>query len=161
MNRVILSNPRFLRSFGNVANEFENMVERFFGENGENSGDTVFAPRLDIAETEKSYEVTVDLPGVKPDDVKVEMHEDRLTIAGSRESVHEQKDRQFHRIERTSGAFSRTVLMPTNVDAEKISASYNDGVLHISLPKTAAHQPKRIKVCAGGSGNSGEEQPVG
>lgn len=155
MNRVILSNPRFLRTFGSVANEFENMMDRFFGETGENGGgDAVFAPRLDIAETEGAFEVSVDLPGVKAEDVRVEMHEDRLTIAGVRQSVKEQKDRQYHRIERSSGSFSRTVVMPSNVDADKISASFHEGVLHVSLPKATAHQPRRIQIqsAAGAAG---------
>ena len=148
MNRMLLTNPRFLRTFGGVANDVEQMMDRFFRESGE-GGDSVFSPNLDISELEDRYEVTVDLPGVKPDDVRVEMHEDRLTIAGSREHVKEEKGRQFHRIERSSGAFSRTVVMPASVDAEKIEANYQEGVLHVRLPKAAAHQPRRIRVNGG------------
>lgn len=146
MNRVLLSNPRLLRTFGNVAGDLETIMERLWGESEEGSGQTVFAPRLDIAETEQTYEVTVDLPGVKADDVRVEMHEDRLTIAGVRHSHSEQKDRQFHRVERSTGSFSRTVVVPSKVEAEKIAATYSEGVLHVTLPKASANQPRRIKV---------------
>lgn len=154
MNRVLLSNPRFFRTFGNVAGDLESVMERLWGESGEGTNQAVFAPRLDIAEAEQAYEVTVDLPGVKSEDVRVEMHEDRLTIAGVRQSHSEQKERQFHRIERSTGTFSRTVVVPSKVDVEKIEATYSDGVLHVSLPKASANQPRRIKVAATGKESS-------
>ena len=150
MNRMLLTSPRLARSLGNFAGEFENVMDRFLGEAFEEGPQSVFAPRLDIAEGEQSYEITVDLPGVKSEDVHVEMHEDRLTISGSRESREERKDRQFHRIERSTGAFSRTITLPATVDHEKIEAHYADGVLHVTLPKAEAHQPRKIQVKAGG-----------
>jgi HSP20 family protein len=144
MNRMLLGNPRFLRTLGGMA-DLEQVMDRFLRDVPEGS-DAVFAPSLDIAEREQSYEVTVDLPGVKPEDIRVEMIEDRLTIAGSRESKKEEKGKQFHRIERSTGAFSRTVILPAFVDSDKIEASYEEGVLHISLPKAEAHQPRRIQI---------------
>lgn len=159
MNRMLLGNPRIARSLGNFAGEFENVMDRFFGDALEEGAQSVFAPRLDIAETENSYEISVDLPGVKGEDVHVEMHEDRLTISGSREGVKEKKDRQYHRIERSTGAFSRTITLPATVDHDKIEAEYADGVLHVTLPKAAAHQPRKIQVKSGnGQAVSGAAQ---
>lgn len=147
MNRMLINNPGLLRSFGSMATDFEQMVDRFLRE-GSEGGDAVFAPSLDISELDDRYEVTVDLPGVDPDKVNVEMHEDRLTISGSREQVKEEKKKQYHRIERSTGSFSRTVVLPASVDSEKIEAAYEGGVLHVRLPKAEAHQPRRIKVAA-------------
>lgn len=155
MNRTLLNGPRRSRAFGPFIGDLEVMMDRVFGD-GEDKSTPSFSPRLDIAETESKYEITVDLPGVKADDVQVEMHEERLTISGSRENRVEQQDRQFHRIERTTGAFSRTVMLPATVDHEAIEASYADGVLHVTVPKAAAHQPRKIQVKTTANGLNNE-----
>jgi HSP20 family protein len=158
MNRLLLTNPRLVRSFGNLATEVESMMDRFFGEHpderglaGQGNGLSTFTPRLDAAETETAFEISVDLPGVKPEDVHVELSDDRLTISGKRESVQETKDKQYHRIERSSGSFTRSMVLPAPVDQEKIEASYDGGVLHVTLPKAAVGSPKRIQVKTAGT----------
>lgn len=105
-----------------------------------------FVPTLDVSESADAFLVAVDLPGVKPDDVKVEMHEGRLTISGSRESRTEEKEKNYHRVERSRGSFARTLAIPSEVDAEAIDAHYEDGVLHVTLPKVAKQQPKKIQI---------------
>jgi HSP20 family protein len=157
MNRLFLTNPRLARSLGNFAGEWENVMDRFFGDVSEEGAQAVFAPRLDIAETETEYEISVDLPGVKAEDVHVEMHEDRLTISGSRHSTSESGDRQFHRIERSSGSFSRTVTLPATVDHDQIDASYEDGVLLVTLPKAKSHQPRKIQIRGGHQASSARQ----
>lgn len=160
MNRMLLTSPRLARSLGSFAGEFENVMDRFLGEAFEEGPQSVFAPRLDISESEHSYEITVDLPGVKSEHVHVEMHEDRLTISGTRESREERKDRQYHRIERSTGAFSRTITLPATVDHDKIEAQYANGVLHVTLPKAAAHQPRKIQIKAGNNQTVGSDAQV-
>ncbi len=105
-----------------------------------------FAPTLDIVESPEAYEIHVDLPGVQPNDVKVEMHEGRLVISGKRSTGSEQKDKNYHRVERVSGSFSRVISLPSEVDVEKIDASYEHGVLQISLPKAVKQQPRKIEI---------------
>lgn len=105
-----------------------------------------YSPTLDIVESMDAYEVFVDLPGVKPEDVKVEMHEGKLVVSGKRTASSEQKDRTFHRLERTAGSFSRIVSIPNEVDVEKIDASYDHGVLKIVVPKAIKKQPKKIEI---------------
>ena len=105
-----------------------------------------FAPTLDILESPEAYEIHVDLPGVKPDDVKVEMHEGRLVISGKRSTGVDQKDKNFHRVERVSGSFSRVIALPSEVDNEKIDASYEHGVLKVLLPKAVKQQPRKIEI---------------
>ncbi len=105
-----------------------------------------FAPTLDISETATDFEVAIDLPGVKPEDVKVEMHGDKLTISGHREANKESKDKNFHRVERSSGSFFRAITVPNDLDVDKIDAHYEQGVLHVKLPKLAKQQPKKIEI---------------
>ena len=108
-----------------------------------------FLPTLDVSESPEAFEIAVDLPGVKPEDVKVEMHEGRLTISGNRCSFVENKEKNYHRVERTSGNFLRTLALPKEVDMEAIDAEYVDGVLQIRLPKVAQQQPRKIEIRTG------------
>jgi HSP20 family protein len=105
-----------------------------------------FVPTLNVAESDNAYEVTVDLPGVKPEDVSVELHENQVTISGKREVEHEETGRTFHRIECRSGEFRRVVALPVPVDETKISADYHQGVLKVVLPKSEKVKPTRITV---------------
>ena len=105
-----------------------------------------FQPQLDIVENANDYVVSVDLPGVKPEDVKVEMEDGRLTISGQRETVSEEKSKTLHRVERTRGTFQRMVSLPREIDTDKIDARYEHGVLHVTLPKSAEKQPRKIEV---------------
>ncbi len=153
MNRLLLTNPRLVRSFGNLATEVEHVMDRFLGDSPERDSATGgakslagFTPRLDAVETEHAYEISVDLPGVKAEDVQIEMHEDRLMISGKRHSIEEIQGKQFHRIERSSGSFARSIVLPAPVDQDGIEASYADGVLQVSLPKLAVGQPRKIQI---------------
>lgn len=105
-----------------------------------------FVPTLDIAETPEAFEVSVDLPGVKLENVKLEMHDGQLSISGARENVTEKKDKNYHRLERSSGSFFRSIVLPSEVDSEKIDATYDNGVLHVRLPKSVKAQPKKIEI---------------
>ena len=84
--------------------------------------------------------------GVKPEDVKVEMEDGKLTISGKRETVKEEKTKNVHRVERTSGSFYRAIGLPREIAADQIEASYDQGVLHITLPKSAEKQPRKIEI---------------
>ena len=119
---------------------FENSVEH-----GDASS-LVTAPLANFAETEKEYEITLDLPGLKPDDVNVEFRDGHLCISGERKQVQEEKGKTFHRIERTYGEFRRVIALGNEVDAEHIQAKYEHGVLTVIAPKVAAVQPKKISV---------------
>ncbi len=134
------------------ANEVEQIFDRFLGKpltNASVFGKEGFNPSLDISESEKEYLVHVDLPGVKSEDVKLEIHDDRLTISGKRELVHKEEGKNFHRVERSSGEFFRSVLLPNTVDHDKIVADFKDGVLEVRLPKVMKTQPKKITINSG------------
>jgi HSP20 family protein len=125
--------------------EMDHLVHQFLSDDtGSNGRD--FVPTLNVAESDNAYEVTVDLPGVKPEDVSVELHENQVTISGKREVEHEEMGRTFHRIECRSGEFRRVVALPVPVDETKISADYHQGVLKVVLPKSEKVKPTRITV---------------
>jgi len=116
--------------------------------------DTTFAPKIDISETDKELKVCADLPGLEEKDVEVKLAGNQLVIRGEKKSEHEDKDddqgkeRTFHRVERSYGMFQRAILLPFDVDAEKVEASFKNGVLTVTLPKPeqVQQQARRIEV---------------
>ncbi len=125
---------------------FDSLLGRTVGTMLRTSRPEKYVPSLDVAENAESFEVHVDLPGVKPEDVKIEMHEGALSISGTRSSVQESENENYHRIERNSGSFHRVISVPNDVDVDKIDASYESGVLTVRLPKVEKKQPKKIQI---------------
>jgi HSP20 family protein len=109
-----------------------------------------WAPALDIAERKDAYLVTVELPGVKLDDLQITLEDGLLTIQGERHFAHDSSKEQVHRVERSSGAFRRAITLPAHVMADEVEASIEDGVLRILVPKAEEAKPKRIQVNPGG-----------
>jgi HSP20 family protein len=107
---------------------------------------TAWAPALDISERTDAYLVTVELPGLKPEDLDLTMEDGLLTIQGERQFTSESSEQQFHRVERRYGTFRRSITLPAHVMAEGIQASFEDGVLQILVPKAEEATPKRIQV---------------
>jgi len=108
-----------------------------------------WAPALDIAERKDAYLVTVELPGVKLDDLDITLEDGLLTIQGERHFAHDSSEEQVHRVERSSGAFRRSITLPAHVVADEVEATIEDGVLRILVPKAEEAKPKRIQVNAG------------
>jgi HSP20 family protein len=117
-----------------------------------------WAPAVDVTESSDAYRIDVEVPGLKPEDIEVTVDQGMLTVQGERRSEEETRDRQYHRIERRYGAFRRSITLPSHVDAEHIEASYDNGVLRLTVPKTEAAQPKRIQVQPGAGGGSSEQR---
>ncbi len=134
------------RLFDTFRHEMDQLMEQFFGTEDGGRELALFAPRVNVGETEKDYEISVDLPGMKPDDFNVELRENHLWITGERKCECEKKEKTWHRVERSYGQFRRVIPLDTPVAAEKINAEYKDGVLHITIPKSEAAQPKKISV---------------
>jgi HSP20 family protein len=123
------------------------LLDEFFRTAG-NGGSSVtgFTPPLDVRETEDEYFVLVDLPGVKSEDVSIELNDQALTISGSRVPV-ETGDSQL--VERPYGSFVRTLTLPHGVESDQIKADYHDGVLELHIPKPAEIKPKKIAITSG------------
>ena len=124
----------------------EGLVGRLFEDGDEGWLGGAMVPSVDLSETDGEIDVTMDLPGMKADEIDIQVHNNLLTIRGERKQETEEKDRTFHRIERRTGSFSRTVSLPSEVDEETVDASYKDGVLKIRMPKAKAAQAKKISV---------------
>lgn len=137
----------------NPSRELDNMLERYTKAMGQPqagsqeilaTGD--WAPRVDIAETDKAFEIKVEIPEVNKEDVKVTVGSGVLTIRGERKQEKEEKGKKFHRIERYYGIFTRSFTLPDNVDETKVKASFRDGMLNLQIPKTEEAKPKSIEV---------------
>ena len=123
---------------------------------------TAWAPALDISERKDAYLVTVELPGLKPEDLDITREDGLLTIQGERQFTSESSEQQFHRVERRYGAFRRSITLPAHVTAEEIQASFEDGVLQILVPKMEEATAQRIQVRPGRAEMpvaSGEDTP--
>ena len=105
-----------------------------------------WAPRVDIAETDKEFSIKAEIPEVKKEDVKVTIDDGILTLRGERTQEKEKKDKKFHRIERFYGSFTRSFVLPENVDGSKIEASFKDGMLNLQIPKTEEIKQKAIEI---------------
>lgn len=104
------------------------------------------APALDVSEKDNSFEIHVDIPGIESKDVDVQVLGNTVTISGSRKEEKEEKGKTFHRIERSSGSFSRTVTLPCEVNEKEVAAEYTNGVLSVILPKSESAKPKKVNV---------------
>jgi HSP20 family protein len=105
-----------------------------------------WAPVVDITEDDKTYIIKAELPEVKKEDVQVRVENGVLTITGERKAEKEEKGKKYHRIERSYGAFARSFTLPDNVDADRVSAAFKDGMLTVSVTKSEKTQPKHIEV---------------
>lgn len=106
-------------------------------------------PAMDVIEAEDKVTVRVDLPGLSVDDVHVEVRDNTLTISGEIGDTVEREGERYHFRERSYGAFQRSLRLPSTLDADKVEASFENGVLSVVLPKLPEAQPKQIKVKAG------------
>jgi len=120
-----------------VPTSFSNLIDRFFSDSLARSGGSSysFVPKVDIVENDKSYEISVAVPGLSKEDFKIDLNDNFLTISGERKFSKEKKENNLHLVETQYGNFSRSFSLPENIDASKISAAYNNGILEISIPK--------------------------
>jgi|ERR671937_443689 HSP20 family protein len=129
------------RDLRTVEDEFDRLMGRAL------SRDT-WMPALDVRESEDRFEVDVDLPGLNPEDVDVTFEDGMLTITGKRQFESEDKGHTWHRVERGFGTFARSIRLPQTADPERIEATFDRGVLTVTVPKTEQARPKTIQVKA-------------
>lgn len=148
-----------------LRNEMEQLFDNLLREPSQAGGGraTVVAPRMDVSEDDKEIRITAEMPGATPDNISVTVEDDLLTIRGEREQERETSRKNYHMVERTVGVFQRSLRLPTPVDPEKVEARFDNGVLTITVPKSAAAQrSRRVQVTGGSSGASdGKGTPVG
>jgi HSP20 family protein len=129
--------------------EMDRLFERFFEpEWGQFSALGDWAPNMDVSETKEAFVVKMEVPGMEPGDIQVALQENMLTVKGEKRQEKEEKEERYHRVERNYGAFTRTVKLPVTVDASKVAASFKNGLLMVTLPKTPAAKGTTIPVKA-------------
>lgn len=127
--------------------DLENQFNQFFGDtSGGRTGGQSWVPAVDVHEEDDAYVVEADIPGLKKEDIHLEVIENTLTIKGERKSERETKKDGFRRVERSYGSFQRSVEVPGGFDAENVSAKFEDGVLKVRMPKREETKPRRIAV---------------
>ena len=134
-------------SVSDIQSEVNRLFDNFFGRpTGAGAAGRTWSPAVDLYETKDELVLTMELPGVRDKDVTVSITGDLLTIKGERRFEQDVKEQQLLHVERTYGKFERLVQLPIPVQADKVKASYRDGVLEVRLPKTEEIKPKEIKV---------------
>jgi HSP20 family protein len=139
------------RDMMSVRDEMSRVLNEAFGRGTNDESAWVsgaWTPPVDIYETDEALVMKAELPGFSKDDISIELKENTLVIKGERKHEDEVKEGNYHRMERSYGAFQRAFMLPMTVDQEKVKAAYKDGVLELRLPKVQAAQPKRIAVSA-------------
>ena len=138
------------RNLNDLQREIDRVFGRFFpsteGDGKSTSRQAVWAPRTDLVETEDSYRLHLDVPGMTKDDLKINYQDNQLTVSGERTSDRTDEGEEYVRVERSFGQFYRSFSLPRTVDAEGISAAYENGVLTITVPKTEDVKPRQIEI---------------
>jgi HSP20 family protein len=135
--------------------EVDRLFDAFFGQS--NRTGRRWVPAMDLVEAGDHFVLKADLPGLKDEDVKIEVQDGTLTISGERRAEHEASESGWYRIERAFGSFSRSLTLPEHVHASAISASFHDGVLDVRIPKPEERKPQRIEIAANGDGEPAVE----
>lgn len=140
------------REMMNMRNEMDRMLSGWSGSSG-NWGEDDTGPwrqlPLDISESDDAYTVIASIPGMKPEELDISVQNNMLTIQGESKSEQERQGERWHLRERRMGRFQRTIALPNNVDANQVGATYEDGVLKLTLPKSEEAKPRKISVQGG------------
>jgi HSP20 family protein len=115
-----------------------------------------WVPSMDLVEADDHFLLKADLPGLAEEDVAIEVRDNALTISGERKAEHERKERGWYRVERSFGRFSRSLTLPDGVDPDAITASFDRGVLSVTIPKPEQRKPRKIQI-----GNAGGAKEMG
>ena len=138
------------RPFGELSpfrKEMDRLWNRFLGETPfARTFNEMWSPSVDISETKDDFVVKAELPGLEAKDVNVSISGNVLTIKGEKKAEEEEKDEHYHRVERYSGSFQRVFQLPSGVKADKVEASFDKGVLKVTLPKVEEAKKKEIEV---------------
>ena len=129
----------FSRTFNEVLDELFNPTTNSYRKDH-------FMPSIDVAETDSQFEIAVELPGVKKEDIKVNLEKGQLTISGERILNKEEGGKNYHRVETNYGKFTRVLHLPDGIDEESIVGKYEDGVLNITINKNAEKAKKQIEI---------------
>jgi len=145
---MAISRWRPLRDMISIQDEMNRLFDDFFGPpiTRPEWAEAAWCPCVDVSETKDDVIINTEIPGMSKDDVKVSVQDNILTLSGEKKQEKEEKDANYHRMERSYGSFSRSFTLPTTVQADRVKAAYKDGILRITLPKSEEVKPKQIPI---------------
>jgi len=126
--------------------DINRLFEDFWPMRREDFEEGMLSPAIDVSEDKDNVYVVADLPGVEEKDIKLNFQNGILSLSGEKSEEKESKGKNFHRVERSYGSFSRSIALPTHIDAEKATAVFKNGVLEVTLPKKEEAKPKEISI---------------
>ncbi len=135
------------KEISNLREEIDRIFDSFVGRVPATAErEYTWLPAINLEETDDEFIVKVELPGMKKEDVKISVSEDALTISGERKMEKEEKGKTYHRVEMAYGKFQRTITFPVEVKPDKAKATYKDGILTITVPKSEKARPREIEI---------------
>jgi HSP20 family protein len=149
------------RELGTVQNEMNRLFNSFFDTSTHSNGATFrrWIPAMDVVDTGDAFVLTADLPGLSDSDVSIEVDDNVLTVSGERKSAHEDRKAGYYRVERSYGSFRRSLTLPEGVDAEAVTATFDKGVLEVTVPKPDQQAPRKVQITVGGA-SAGEPETI-
>ena len=144
------------REVDTLQSEVNRIFDTFFGANETRSRRWV--PAMDLVETDDHLVLRADLPGLKREDVEIELKDGVLTVSGERKAEQQDRSEGFYRVERAFGSFSRSLSLPKGTDAGRVTAEFEDGVLEVRIPKPEETKPVRVEIGAGDVNGSATEK---
>jgi HSP20 family protein len=148
-----------VRELSTIQNEMNRLFNTFFEAPTPGNGGPVAAlrrwiPPMDLVETEDDFVLRADLPGLTESDVNIELEDNVLTISGERKAEHEERREGYYRVERASGAFSRSLTLPEGVNPDAVKANFDRGVLEVRIAKPEERKPRKVAISVGGAEDS-------
>jgi HSP20 family protein len=150
-----------VRELNSLQNEMNRLFNTFFDAPAPgNGGGAVrrWIPAMDLVESGEHFVLKADLPGLGEDDVNIEVEDNVLTLSGERKAEHQDKHEGYVRVERAFGTFRRSLTLPEGVDPEGVTASFDNGVLEVRIPKPEERKPRRVAIQVGGGAGQIEGQ---
>ena len=145
-----------VREIDTLQGEMNRLFSTFFdtptGRAGNGGAARRWIPAMDLVETDDHFVLKADLPGMSENDVNIEVENNVLTVSGERKTELEDKHEGYYRLERSTGAFSRSLTLPEGVDAGAVTASFENGVLEVRIPKPEEVKPQKVQISVGGGG---------
>ena len=140
-----------VRELSSLQNDMNRLFNTFFDTTTRAKGASPrrWVPAMDVVETDEHFVLKADLPGLSEDDVRIDVDGDVLTVSGERKSEHEDKREGYVRVERSYGTFRRSLTLPEGVEADAVSATFENGVLEIRIPKPEQRKPRRVAIQVG------------
>ena len=147
-----------IRELDSLQGDMNRLFDRFFEGRAANGTGRRWNPAMDLVETDDHLLLRGDLPGMTEDDIEIEVKDSVLTVSGERKAENEERGEGYHRVERAFGSFSRSLTLPQGVDADKVEANFDKGVLEVRIPKPAEAKPTRVQIGKGTVEGSGKEK---